>query len=315
MSQIGFGKLHVVVSRCRVAPKTATFGAVAVDAATQAPSPETARAVTLAWGVARARRSDGPRSTAKTATSVVDAAATTAASAAAAQHVHGPASSARVREGGAAPSRRFEPPDFLESSYRAQAAASSAAVDRTGTGLVAAFGEALERPAIVAQATRRELDRCVDVSRSRFAERRHLRLDPLVKPELRKPLRSFVPAGASAVVGRFWGTEFLAFERGHPLLARALQRLLLHPSDLLAGRHFGMFQEGLRAPDRHRLRGPLRFPAHRLHLDVRRRHPSLTLRHRPHAVPSNRVRWVTRAARVTACVIATSWTRPGTSSW
>ena len=27
--------------------------------------------------------------------------------------MHGPASSARVREGGAAPSRRFEPPDFF----------------------------------------------------------------------------------------------------------------------------------------------------------------------------------------------------------
>ena len=43
--------------------------------------------------------------------------------------------------------------------------------------------------------------------------------------ELRHPLRSFVPAGASAVVGRFWGSEFMAFEPGHPLLARALQRV------------------------------------------------------------------------------------------
>ena len=46
-----------------------------------------------------------------------------------------------------------------------------------------------------------------------------------VDTELRHPLHSVVPSGASAVLGRFWGSEFMAFERGHPLLARALQRV------------------------------------------------------------------------------------------
>jgi hypothetical protein len=41
--------------------------------------------------------------------------------------------------------------------------------------------------------------------------------------ELRKPLRDVVPTNASGVVGRFWGSEFMAFERGHPLLVRALR--------------------------------------------------------------------------------------------
>jgi len=43
--------------------------------------------------------------------------------------------------------------------------------------------------------------------------------------ELRYPLSSVVPAGASGVVGKYWGSEFIAFERGHPLLLRALQRI------------------------------------------------------------------------------------------
>jgi len=51
----------------------------------------------------------------------------------------------------------------------------------------------------VAEATRRELDRCVDVSRSRFAERRQLRVDPGVKPELREPLRLVLEGCVAAV--------------------------------------------------------------------------------------------------------------------
>ena len=35
--------------------------------------------------------------------------------------------------------------------------------------------------------------------------------------ELRHPLRSFVPAAASAVVGRFWGSEFMATRSSHAL--------------------------------------------------------------------------------------------------
>ena len=65
--------------------------------------------------------------------------------------------------------------------------------------LVAAFGEALERPAIPPEATLRELDRCVDVSRSRFAERRPLHLDPLIKPELRDQLLRVLEGRFAAV--------------------------------------------------------------------------------------------------------------------
>ena len=39
--------------------------------------------------------------------------------------------------------------------------------------------------------------------------------------ELRKPLRRFIPGNASAVVGGYWGSEFVAFEPNHPLLVRA----------------------------------------------------------------------------------------------
>jgi hypothetical protein len=40
--------------------------------------------------------------------------------------------------------------------------------------------------------------------------------------ELRRPLRSVVPPNASAVLGGFWGSEFMAFAPAHPLLVRAL---------------------------------------------------------------------------------------------
>lgn len=44
-----------------------------------------------------------------------------------------------------------------------------------------------------------------------------------VDTELRVPLRSIIPANSSAVMGRFWGSEFMAWERGHPLLVRAVR--------------------------------------------------------------------------------------------
>ena len=43
--------------------------------------------------------------------------------------------------------------------------------------------------------------------------------------ELRRPLRDVLPRNASAVLGRFWGSEFLAFEAGHPLMIHALRTL------------------------------------------------------------------------------------------
>ena len=43
--------------------------------------------------------------------------------------------------------------------------------------------------------------------------------------ELRRPLRRFIPSNASAVVGGYWGSEFLAFEPNHPLLVHATARI------------------------------------------------------------------------------------------
>ena len=43
--------------------------------------------------------------------------------------------------------------------------------------------------------------------------------------ELRKPLRSFVPSDTSAVIGRYWTTEFMAFEPNHPLLVEAAAKI------------------------------------------------------------------------------------------
>ena len=47
-----------------------------------------------------------------------------------------------------------------------------------------------------------------------------------VDTELRVPLRSVIPSNASATVGGHWGTEFLAFEPGHPLLVRGLHSII-----------------------------------------------------------------------------------------
>lgn len=46
-----------------------------------------------------------------------------------------------------------------------------------------------------------------------------------VDMELRKPLRSFVPSDTSAVIGRYWTTEFMAFEPNHPLLVEAAAKI------------------------------------------------------------------------------------------
>ena len=47
-----------------------------------------------------------------------------------------------------------------------------------------------------------------------------------VDTELRTPLRDVVPSNASAVLGRFWSSEFMAFAPGHPLLVRALRTVV-----------------------------------------------------------------------------------------
>ena len=47
-----------------------------------------------------------------------------------------------------------------------------------------------------------------------------------VDTELRRPLRETLPANASAVLGLFWGSEFMAFAPGHPLLVRALRTIV-----------------------------------------------------------------------------------------
>ena len=54
--------------------------------------------------------------------------------------------------------------------------------------------------------------------------------------ELRTPLRFVVPPGATALVGRFWPTEFMVFAAGHPILVRAAEHItanILHQAELL----------------------------------------------------------------------------------
>jgi hypothetical protein len=46
-----------------------------------------------------------------------------------------------------------------------------------------------------------------------------------IDSELRAPLRTVIPPNASAVVGRFWTAEFMAYEAHHPLLLRAVDRV------------------------------------------------------------------------------------------
>ena len=46
-----------------------------------------------------------------------------------------------------------------------------------------------------------------------------------VDSELRAPLSSVIPRGASAVVGRFWTSEFMAYEPQHPILVEAARRV------------------------------------------------------------------------------------------
>lgn len=47
-----------------------------------------------------------------------------------------------------------------------------------------------------------------------------------IDSELRAPLRRVVPSRASAVVGRFWNYEFMAYEAGHPLVVAAAAKVV-----------------------------------------------------------------------------------------
>lgn len=46
-----------------------------------------------------------------------------------------------------------------------------------------------------------------------------------IDSELRAPLWTAIPQNASAVVGRYWNTEFMAYEPHHPLLVGTLHRI------------------------------------------------------------------------------------------
>ncbi|KAL1500447.1 hypothetical protein AB1Y20_013104 [Prymnesium parvum] len=58
-----------------------------------------------------------------------------------------------------------------------------------------------------------------------------------VDSELRAPLRTAIDANASAVVGRYWTSEFMAYEAHHPILVEALRQVVANVLQQLRWAH------------------------------------------------------------------------------